>query len=124
MSPAGTKFRQRCRMNPSLVNCCTIDWYQEWNTEAMLSVAKVYFQGSDFISEDGQDVDVSTRDEPLTSCLSMVCSRIPIRNVCNLSRWLAVDDSYFFRNYVRRRLPFVSRFTIPSDKRLRISGRR
>ena len=26
MSPAGDKFRQRCRMNPALINCCIIDW--------------------------------------------------------------------------------------------------
>lgn len=27
MSPAGDAFRSRCRMFPSLVNCCTIDWF-------------------------------------------------------------------------------------------------
>ena len=48
MSPAGSLFRQRCRMNPSLINCCTIDWYQDWDAAAMLSVAQVYFQGVDF----------------------------------------------------------------------------
>ncbi|ELU16870.1 hypothetical protein CAPTEDRAFT_116653 [Capitella teleta] len=51
MSPAGTRFRQRCRMNPSLVNCCTIDWFCEWDRPAMLAVAQVYLQDSDFISE-------------------------------------------------------------------------
>ena len=30
MSPVGDAFRVRCRMFPSLVNCCTIDWYDEW----------------------------------------------------------------------------------------------
>ena len=58
MSPAGTKFRQRCRMNPSLINCCTIDWYDEWDKKAMLSVAEVYFQNADFICEKGQDLKV------------------------------------------------------------------
>ncbi|CAC5424056.1 DNAH [Mytilus coruscus] len=41
LSPAGGKFRQRCRMNPAFVNCCTIDWYDEWEEEAMLSVAEI-----------------------------------------------------------------------------------
>ena len=30
MSPVGDAFRSRCRMFPSLVNCCTIDWFIEW----------------------------------------------------------------------------------------------
>ena len=28
MSPIGDAFRARIRMFPSLVNCCTIDWFQ------------------------------------------------------------------------------------------------
>ena len=27
LSPAGAAFRERLRANPSLVNCCTIDWF-------------------------------------------------------------------------------------------------
>lgn len=27
MSPIGEAFRVRCRMFPSLINCCTIDWW-------------------------------------------------------------------------------------------------
>tara|TARA_B110000208_G_scaffold3481_2_gene4695 strand:- start:71 stop:7927 length:7857 start_codon:yes stop_codon:yes gene_type:complete len=29
-SPTGSSFRDRCRMFPSLVNCCTIDWFDPW----------------------------------------------------------------------------------------------
>ncbi|KAG8234154.1 hypothetical protein J437_LFUL014944 [Ladona fulva] len=39
MSPVGDSFRSRCRMFPSLVNCCSIDWFFEWPQEALLSVA-------------------------------------------------------------------------------------
>jgi len=28
MSPIGDAFRRRLRMFPSLINCCTIDWFQ------------------------------------------------------------------------------------------------
>ena len=28
MSPIGASFRNRLRMFPSLINCCTIDWFQ------------------------------------------------------------------------------------------------
>ncbi|CAH1791320.1 unnamed protein product [Owenia fusiformis] len=56
MSPAGSKFRQRCRMNPALISCCTIDWYDEWSEEAMLSVAKVYFENVEFQTSREHDV--------------------------------------------------------------------
>merc|ERR1719191_866486 len=39
-SPVGDSFRNRLRMFPSLVNCCTIDWFHEWPAEALYSVAK------------------------------------------------------------------------------------
>jgi len=38
-SPIGGAFRTRVRDFPALVNCCTIDWYQEWPSEALSSVA-------------------------------------------------------------------------------------
>jgi dynein heavy chain len=41
-SPIGAGFRTRCRMFPSLVNCCTIDWFNAWPAEALRSVA-LYF---------------------------------------------------------------------------------
>ncbi|XP_065162410.1 dynein axonemal heavy chain 6 isoform X2 [Atheta coriaria] len=40
MSPVGDAFRRRCRMFPSLVNCCSIDWFVKWPDEALLSVAE------------------------------------------------------------------------------------
>jgi len=39
MSPVGDQLRIRCRMFPSLVNCCTLDWFDNWPTEALLSVS-------------------------------------------------------------------------------------
>ncbi|CAJ1398655.1 unnamed protein product [Effrenium voratum] len=39
-SPVGDSFRSRLRMFPSLVNCCTINWFREWPAEALYSVAK------------------------------------------------------------------------------------
>ncbi|KAL0488326.1 dynein heavy chain [Acrasis kona] len=43
MSPVGDAFRNRIRMFPSLVNCCTIDWFDEWPKEALKSVAERKF---------------------------------------------------------------------------------
>jgi dynein heavy chain, axonemal len=41
-SPIGDAFRTRVRMFPSLVNCCTIDWFKEWPKDALVSVAKKF----------------------------------------------------------------------------------
>ena len=38
MSPLGEAFRNRLRNYPSLVNCCTIDWFSNWPAEALQSV--------------------------------------------------------------------------------------
>ena len=39
-SPVGDQFRNRCRQFPSIINCCTIDWYNPWPSEALYSVAE------------------------------------------------------------------------------------
>eukprot|EP00743_Colponemidia_sp_Colp-15_P006911 GILK01007459.1.p1 GENE.GILK01007459.1~~GILK01007459.1.p1 ORF type:complete len:1899 (+),score=393.41 GILK01007459.1:93-5789(+) len=41
-SPIGGAFRDRLRMFPSLVNCCTIDWFSDWPTDALTSVARKF----------------------------------------------------------------------------------
>jgi dynein heavy chain len=38
LSPIGDNFRIRLRMHPSLVNCCTIDWFEEWPEDALEQV--------------------------------------------------------------------------------------
>lgn len=40
LSPIGDAFRVRLRMHPSLVNCCTIDWYEAWPEDALEQVAR------------------------------------------------------------------------------------
>ena len=44
MSPSGTLFRQRCRVYPSLINCCAIDWYDEWPSDALEAVGNAFLQ--------------------------------------------------------------------------------
>ncbi|XP_026203417.1 dynein heavy chain 1, axonemal [Anabas testudineus] len=39
MSPIGEVFRARLRQFPSLVTCCTIDWFSAWPEEALHAVA-------------------------------------------------------------------------------------
>ena len=40
MSPISDAFRTRLVMFPSLVNCCTIDWFSNWPGEALESVGR------------------------------------------------------------------------------------
>lgn len=42
MSPVGEPFRNRIRMYPALVNCTTIDLFNEWPQEALLEVGEKY----------------------------------------------------------------------------------
>ena len=51
MSPVGEAFRSRCRQFPSLINCCTIDWYMEWPAEALNSVSQRFLSQVDIGSD-------------------------------------------------------------------------
>uniref|UniRef100_A0A8B9MGM6 Dynein axonemal heavy chain 3 n=1 Tax=Accipiter nisus TaxID=211598 RepID=A0A8B9MGM6_9AVES len=44
ISPIGDAFRNRLRMFPSLINCCTIDWFQTWPTDALEMVANKFLE--------------------------------------------------------------------------------
>ena len=59
MSPIGAGFRTRCRMFPSLVNCCTIDWFSAWPEDALNSVA------IRFIGENAKDLGIEDYVQPL-----------------------------------------------------------
>ncbi|KAJ7552868.1 hypothetical protein O6H91_06G073600 [Diphasiastrum complanatum] len=50
MSPIGDAFRTRLRMFPSLVNCCTIDWFREWPEEALQSVARNFLTATQMLT--------------------------------------------------------------------------
>lgn len=41
-SPSGTSFRTKIRLYSSLVNCCTLDWFDAWPEEALEMVAQQF----------------------------------------------------------------------------------
>ena len=43
-SPVSEQFRKRLLMFPSLINCCTIDWFDKWPTQALTSVAEYFLE--------------------------------------------------------------------------------
>lgn len=60
-----SNFDFRCRQFPSLINCCTIDWYSEWPGEALLSVSKKFLSS------------LSVKEESIVKeNLAHVCSKI------------------------------------------------
>lgn len=51
-SPVGESFRRRARQFPALVNCTTIDWYQDWPYEALLSVSENFLSSIELDDEE------------------------------------------------------------------------
>ncbi|PAA64367.1 hypothetical protein BOX15_Mlig029056g2 [Macrostomum lignano] len=51
MSPIGSAFRNRLRKFPSLVNCCTIDWFQAWPEDALTAVATRFLEDVELTDE-------------------------------------------------------------------------
>ena len=48
MSPTGSNLNERIRNFPSLVNCCTIDWFTTWPKEALRAVAAKFMEETPF----------------------------------------------------------------------------
>uniref|UniRef100_A0A8B9MD76 Dynein axonemal heavy chain 1 n=1 Tax=Accipiter nisus TaxID=211598 RepID=A0A8B9MD76_9AVES len=57
MSPIGEVFRARLRQFPSLVNCCTIDWFNEWPAEALQCVASSFLHRIPHLGASTEDVN-------------------------------------------------------------------
>ncbi|KAL7390222.1 hypothetical protein ABVT39_017308 [Epinephelus coioides] len=60
MSPIGDAFRNRLRMFPSLINCCTIDWFHAWPNDALEMVAHKFLEDV--------EIDTDVRLEVLEMC--------------------------------------------------------
>jgi dynein heavy chain, axonemal len=52
MSPVGDTLRIRCRQFPSLINCCTLDWFSRWPEEALLFVSREFLKELPDVSEE------------------------------------------------------------------------
>lgn len=50
MSPVGNQLRVRSRKFPSLINCCTLDWFSPWPKEALLEVASTFLEKLEGVS--------------------------------------------------------------------------
>ena len=63
-SPIGDSFKNRIRVYPSLVNCCTIDWYTSWPDDALQKVAEYFIKSMDL---PGGDDNLASGIESLNS---------------------------------------------------------
>ena len=71
MSPVGDAFRERLRQFPSLVNCCTIDWFQQWPADALEAVARTKLNSIDTLLKSvaaNDDVAMKQRQELIKIC--------------------------------------------------------
>ncbi|XP_055985527.1 dynein axonemal heavy chain 12 [Sorex fumeus] len=55
-SPIGDAFRNRLRQFPSLINCCTIDWFQPWPEDALERVAVEFLGTLDLTVDERQEI--------------------------------------------------------------------
>ncbi|XP_029790782.1 dynein heavy chain 14, axonemal [Suricata suricatta] len=66
VSPSGPDFRQHCQKHPSMVTACTVDWYERWPEEALLTVADSVLR---------EKVDLESRED-LKEKLAPACVQI------------------------------------------------
>ena len=98
LSPIGENFRRRLRMFPSLVNCCTIDWFLPWPEEALRSVATQFL--------DDLDVEQSVKTGLVDICVDMQerVSQLTIKYQQELRRYYYITPTsyleliYAFKN--------------------------
>eukprot|EP01038_Epipyxis_sp_PR26KG_P008094 gene8094-10963_t len=83
LSPIGESFRTRLRMFPSLVNCCTIDWFTEWPEEALRSVANFFLSSVEL-------------DQQIKSGVVDVCVDMQVRVVDLSKKYLAEMGRHYY----------------------------
>lgn len=87
MSPIGEDFKRRLRMFPSLVNCCTIDWFLPWPKEALQSVAEHFLN----------QIELDEREGIISICVDMQerVSDLTLRYYQELKRYYYVTPTSY-----------------------------
>ena len=62
MSPIGDAFRTRLRKFPSIINCCTIDWFSAWPQDALQTVAESFLR------------EVQVDDDDVHAAITSMCT--------------------------------------------------
>jgi dynein heavy chain len=109
-SPIGDAFRTRLRQFPSLINCCTIDWFTAWPDDALQSVAQKFLEEVEF-------KDDQTRSGSMQMCIEfhMTTRRFAGRFLSELRRNYYVTPTSY--------LELINTFkTILGKKRAEVSS--
>lgn len=104
MSPIGDDFRNRLRQYPALINCTTIDWFQDWPKEALLEVAFRYISDVNFVEtitgtklEKRRESFAQTSQDRLREAVALTFATIH-DSVAKCSRRMALEMKRY--NYV------------------------
>eukprot|EP00825_Cyclidium_porcatum_P006754 TRINITY_DN1337_c0_g1_i4.p1 TRINITY_DN1337_c0_g1~~TRINITY_DN1337_c0_g1_i4.p1 ORF type:complete len:1759 (+),score=318.71 TRINITY_DN1337_c0_g1_i4:667-5943(+) len=113
MSPVGDTLRVRCRKFPSIVNCCTLDWFSAWPKDALLSVAHKFID----------DVDLQTdkiKESLITMCMTVA---VDVADQCEVyykelkRRVYTTPKSYLDQIFLYKKLLEIKRTSINQIKR-------
>ena len=83
LSPIGDGLRIRCRKFPSLVDCCTLDWFAPWPDDALISVA------TNFLSE------LNAGAEGMREALILMCKEVHVT---------AIEQAKVFDDRLKRKV--------------------
>nr|XP_061802869.1 dynein axonemal heavy chain 12-like [Nerophis lumbriciformis] len=67
-SPIGESFRTRLRHFPSLINCCTINWFQPWPEEALERVANSFLKPLELKEDERKEVILICKTFHTSAC--------------------------------------------------------
>ncbi|XP_035775701.1 dynein heavy chain 3, axonemal-like [Anopheles albimanus] len=114
-SPIGDSFKKRLRIYPSLINCCTIDWFSAWPDDALQKVAEFFIRSMDLVasqerltSRDSSSMEVmaDTMDEKEQKTRKLTELERKLINIVLIFNESVVENSSRFfleqgrRNYV------------------------
>lgn len=71
MSPVGDALRVRHRKFPSLVDCCTLDWFSAWPSEALISVATTILNNDPYFP-----TPTTITKESLVNSVAFMCKEV------------------------------------------------
>ncbi|KAL9654899.1 hypothetical protein ABK040_008689 [Willaertia magna] len=93
MSPVGQGLRTYLRMFPSLVNCCTIDWFSSWPDEALQAVAERFIRNIN--ERDNESEETENDDDEDINYQSFV-------NICVYFHNTTIELSRKYREKMKR----------------------
>ena len=89
MSPIGSGLRDRLRQFPSLVNCCTIDWFFPWPAEGLTAVA------GQFLSDIGLGIELQTSVTDQCMQFQVLAQQLSERYLNEVSRYNYVTPTSY-----------------------------